>query len=164
MRSKSSCVSSSGNGQDDRFLFVLQAGDQLKRRSDAVADHHDQLARLEPRRRFAAITDEDRAEPFSPEAFEGLVQSKRYALDQNDDRRGSGSRGAAHLIFDECPPGEGKQSCQPAGIVFLIGSNQSAERQAIPLTFTPSPAAAERTPNRFCNGFRAGTKMVNCRP
>src|SRR5918995_135500 len=106
-------------------------------RAPACSDRRSKVDGRSQSPSIAAVADKYRAEPLPAKALEGLIQSKRDALDQDDDRRSTGGRGAPHLIFHECPSGERKQRRQAPGIVFLIGSDQSAERQAITLSVTP---------------------------
>jgi len=49
------------------------------------------------------------------------------ALHDYDDRMGSHGRGAPHLIVDQRSAGERKKSAQLSDIIFLIGSDESAD-------------------------------------
>ena len=150
------------DGEDERLFLVPKPVEQFEGRGDAVAYDEDQLADLEPRCRFGAIANEDEIEAFVPKPLKRLVQRRRDALDEDNDRGSPRRSRATHLIFDERPAGERDQRRKLAGIILLIGSDQSAERQNDPSTFVPSPVPSKRAPNRFCNGFHAGTKMISC--
>ena len=108
MRSKSLMRLVVRNGQDERLFIVPSPVEQFERRGDAVANQQDQLAGLEPRRRFAAIADENEIEAFVPKPLKRLIQRRRDALDEDDDRRSARRSGATHLIFD-------RASCRRAG-------------------------------------------------
>jgi len=87
--------------------------------------------------------------------FERILKGLRHSLDHDHDRRCTGGGGAFDLIFDEGPARERKQGSKTARIVFLIGSDQRADRHCVK---HPPPFGCYA----ICNRFRAPSKMVNC--
>ena len=77
---------------------------------------------------FARVADRNQRNALRPKPVERFVERRRNPFDQHDQRRSAGSGQAACLIFDQCSAGERKQGAKPARIIFLIGTDQGAER------------------------------------
>ena len=144
------------NRRNRRFGLLGDRGDQVGRRRDPIADEEDHRTGLESAQRLADVADREHADAIQAKPLECVLQRLRDSLDHDDDRGRAGSGGASHLIFDERAAGEREQRAQAAAVVFLIGSDQRADRHAF-LLFLPRLAAI------LSNRFPAPSKMVNCR-
>ena len=83
-------------------------------------------------------------------SFEGLAAFMNNGYTTSDER------GAPHLIVDQRSAGERKKSAQLSDIIFLIGSDESADCHVLRAS---SPFAQLCLSNRF----RARPKMIDCR-
>ncbi len=153
-----------GDGQDQRLLLVGEARKAAPRGRDAVADQKDQLAGLEAGCRLGPVADRDDRQVLLPKPLERLVERCGDSLDQDQDRRCPGSRGAAHLIFDQRSAGEREESGKASRIIFLIGSNESAQRHFKLPPGLAVLAAGEATAPDLSNRFLEPPKLIDCSP
>ena len=139
---------------DHRLGLLRQPRDEVGRRRDPVANQHDRRACLKAAQRLLHVADWKDADSVEPQPLERILKRLRHALDDDDDGRSPGCRGAANLIFDQGSSGERDQRAEAALIILLIGPDQSADRQSRP---SPLPHARQS----LSNCFRASSKMVN---
>jgi hypothetical protein len=140
-----------GNRGDRWLRLGCHSRDEVRRRGNSIADEENKGARLEPTQGLVDVGGRPNSDAIETETLEGILEELRYSLDDNDNGRSARCRRAADLIFDERSPSEWEQGSQSAPIIFLIGSDESADGHD--LMIPPRPEA-------LSNRFRGPSKMV----